>query len=96
MKLHISHVSDRKRPAIAVNVVTIAALFLTIQILLVPAPAAALESVDFHAGLLYIGNPTYEPASIDGLPTGGPSPLVNAYSFSLPFELGAYFRFASR
>ena len=57
-------------------------------------PLVALESVDIHTGLLYIGTPLYEPASLDGLPTGGPAPLVNAFVVSLPFELGPYFRFA--
>ena len=66
-----------------------------VAILLVcAAHAPALESVDIHGGLIYIGNPIYEPASQNGAPTGGPSPLLNEFTVSLPFELGSYVRFA--
>ncbi len=56
--------------------------------------AGALESVDAYSGLLWIGNPTFAPASSDGAPTGAPSPILNTYSIAFPFRMGRLFRFA--
>jgi len=46
--------------------------------------AAGLESIDLHNGLVWIGNPPYVPASIEGAPTGAPSPILNTIAVSFP------------
>lgn len=68
----------------------------TLLLLVVVLPATALEGVDFNGGLTWISSPPYAPAVSDGTPTGGPSPLLNAFGLSFPFPLGEYFRLSPR
>ena len=61
-------------------------------LVLIPVAGYSIDSLDVYGGLLWIGNPTYAPASPDGLPTGAPSPILNTWSVSLPLRMGRIFR----
>ena len=64
---------------------------LLVSFLLGSVTAGALESIDGYAGLLWIGNPPYTPASDEGAPTGAPSPILNTFAIALPISLGGPF-----
>ena len=71
------------------------ALALIVALLCVVGAASyGLESIDIFTGLLVVGNPPVESESVDGAPTGAPSPILNTLTTSFVFDIGRLFRFA--